>query len=385
MSYIYEDMNQPIIILGGGLAGLTAAIHLSLLGHSIIVIEKNKYPKHKVCGEYISNEVVAYFRWLGLQTILEKSHPITNFRLAFDLNNAAQVELPLGGFGISRYKLDYLLYEKAKSQQVQFIQERATEIHFIADIFKITLSSGLVIESRMVIGSFGKRSTIDIQLKRNFIQQKSHWMAVKSHYQGIYPDHLVGLYPFEGGYCGVSKVENDILNICYIVRTKVFKKFKKITDFEHHILSKNKSLSKILKTASQVFENPLTISQISFEDKKAVEEHVIMIGDAAGLIHPLCGNGMAMAIHSAKIASELINKSLKQSTFCRELFENEYEIQWNKIFKKRLYMGKILSVLLLNQWLTKFSLKTVAAFPILFKVIIQKTHGSLISVPNDEY
>lgn len=381
MFYIYNHMDQPIIILGGGLAGLTAAIHLSKLGYSIIVIEKNEYPKHKVCGEYISNEVVEYFRWLELESVVEKSHPITNFRLDIDFKNTAEVELPLGGFGISRFELDHLLYEKAKLQQVQFIQETVTEISFKDDIFKIAVSSGLVVESSVVLGSFGKRSTLDVQLKRKFIQKKSHWMAVKSHFNGAFTDNLVGLYPFEGGYCGVSKVENNRINICYIVQTNVFKKFKNIPDFENQILYKNKSLAQILQQSVSIFDNPMTISQISFEQKKAVENHILMIGDAAGLIHPLCGNGMAMAIHSAKIVSELINKSLEKSSFSRAQLEKEYETQWNQTFKRRMAMGKILSFLLLNQYLTKVSLKTVAQFPLLFKFIIKKTHGNLIPVP----
>ncbi|MFQ3174733.1 MAG: flavin-dependent dehydrogenase, partial [Flavobacterium sp.] len=59
--------NASVIIIGGGLAGLTAAIHLSKIGVSVILIEKNEFPKHKVCGEYISNEVLPYFNWLDLK------------------------------------------------------------------------------------------------------------------------------------------------------------------------------------------------------------------------------------------------------------------------------------------------------------------------------
>lgn len=111
-------MNVPILILGGGLAGLTAAIHLSKLGHLVTVIEKNTYPKHKVCGEYISNEVVDYFNWLDLNNVLEKSHPIYQFKMEIDKSNSSEVQLPLGGFGISRYLLDEMLYQKPKNKIV---------------------------------------------------------------------------------------------------------------------------------------------------------------------------------------------------------------------------------------------------------------------------
>ena len=375
-------MKFPIVILGGGLAGLTAAIHLTKLGHQVTVIEKNHYPKHKVCGEYISNEVVEYFKWLGLEDILAQSHPINTFRLEIDRNNFSEVELPLGGFGISRYLLDDLLYQKAKSQNCSFIHESINDISFENGLFEITFSSGQKIKTAIAIGSFGKRSNIDVTLKRNFIQKKSHWLAVKSHYQGRFDDKLVGLYPFHGGYCGVSKVEDEKINICYIVQTEVFKKFKNIPDFTQNILFENQGLKEIFRNSESIFENPLTISQISFDKKKAVENHILMIGDSAGLIHPLCGNGMAMAIHSAKIASELINDSLKEKVFSRELLEENYQKKWNQTFKIRLSMGSILSSLLLNPTLTKISLKTVAKSPALFRFIIKKTHGKLIPKPS---
>ncbi len=374
-------MKVPILILGGGLAGLTAAIHLSKLGHQITVVEKNEYPKHKVCGEYISNEVLDYFNWLGLEDVLAQSQPINTFRLEIDQNNSSEVQLPLGGFGISRYLLDDLLYQKAKSQNCHFIHDSVNDISFENGLFEITLSSGQKIETPIAIGSFGKRSNIDVSLKRDFIQKKSHWLAVKSHYAGQFDDRVVGLYPFHGGYCGVSKVEDDKINICYIVQTEVFKKFKNIPDFTENILLENQGLKNILAKSESIFENPLTISQISFDEKKAVENHILMIGDAAGLIHPLCGNGMAMAIHSAKISSELIDDALKKEIFSRKVLEQEYQKKWNQTFKNRLAMGRILSSLLLNPMLTKISLKTVAKSPALFRFIIKKTHGKLIPKP----
>lgn len=374
-------MKVPILILGGGLAGLTAAIHLSKLGHLVTVVEKNTYPKHKVCGEYISNEVVDYFKWLGLQHVLAESQHIHQFRLEMDASHFSEVDLPLGGFGISRYLLDDDLYKKAKSQNCQFIHESVVAVSFKDALFKITLSSGLEIETPVAIGSFGKRSAIDITLQRQFIQKKSHWMAVKSHYKGEFSNELVGLYPFYGGYCGVSKIENNLINVCYIVQTDVFKKYKNIPDFTENVLFKNTGLKEILINSKSVFDTPLTISQISFDNKKAVENHVLMIGDSAGLIHPLCGNGMAMAIHSAKIASQLVDKALNEETFSREKLELEYELRWNEAFKDRLKMGRHLSSLLLNPTLTKFSMKIVTRFPRLFKFIIKKTHGHLIPIP----
>jgi flavin-dependent dehydrogenase len=184
----------------------------------------------------------------------------------------------------------------------------------------------------------------------------------------------VGLHNFKGGYCGVSKVENEIINICYLVQYKSFKNYKNIDDFQENVLFKNKNIKTVFKESKLLFENPLTISQISFEDKPKIENHILMIGDAAGLIHPLCGNGMAMAIHSAKIVSELVCNFL-QNKISRERLESNYTSIWNKTFKKRLKLGKLLSKLLLNSYLSKLTINLLITFPFLVPIIIKKTHG----------
>jgi menaquinone-9 beta-reductase len=370
-------MNQ-VTIIGGGLAGLAAGIHLSKLGIIVTIIEKNSFPKHKVCGEYISNEVLPYLKSLDLD--IESLNPTHITKLHFSTKNGKSIytKLPLGGFGISRYVLDEFLYEKAISNGCQIIQENVESIDFINDEFTITTSDNTILKSKIVIGAFGKRSNIDQKLNRNFIQQKSPWLAVKAHYSGIFNDELVGLHNFKGGYCGVSKVENNKINICYLADYETFKQFKNIEEYQKNIVSGNPFLKEILENSTLLFEKPLTISQISFEEKKSVENHMLMIGDTAGLIHPLCGNGMAMAIHSAKIVSGLVEKFFKYEIKTRNELENEYQKQWNFNFKKRLKSGRIISNILQKPKLAEILLQLLIIFPFILPIIIKKTHGKPI-------
>jgi flavin-dependent dehydrogenase len=207
--------------------------------------------------------------------------------------------------------------------------------------------------------------------------KKSPWLAVKGHYSGDFANDLVELHNFEGGYCGVSKVEENRINICYLVKYDIFKKYKNIADFQSSVMSENPHLKTIFNEMKPLFENPLTISQISFEEKKQVENHLLMLGDSAGLIHPLCGNGMAMAIHSAKIASDEVDLFLKEKN-TRNVMEQRYQNQWNKQFKNRLQTGKLLSKMLLNPKMSKFLLRILLVFPNLLPLIIKKTHGKPI-------
>jgi len=371
---------KVVTIVGGGLAGLTAAIHLSKIGIKVIVIEKNEYPKHKVCGEYISNEVLPYLNWLSLD--LSELNPIPISKLDFSIPNGKIIncDLPLGGFGVSRFALDAFLYKKAIENGCEIMLDNVDDIVYKDGLFTVSTLSNGTITSEIVIGAFGKRSNIDQKLKRGFIRKKSHWLAVKAHYSGGFPNDVVGLHNFEGGYCGVSKVENNAVNICYLANYESFKKYKSIEDFQSQIVIKNPHLKLIFDTSKMLFETPLTISQVSFDQKASVENHILMIGDTAGLIHPLCGNGMAMAIHSAKIVSELIGDFYGNKIKSREELEKKYIAEWNVNFKKRLRIGRILAFILQKQKLSAVLMEIMIKFPFLMPIVIKRTHGKPIVI-----
>ncbi|MDI1255520.1 MAG: NAD(P)/FAD-dependent oxidoreductase [Flavobacterium sp.] len=368
-----------VIIIGGGLAGLTAAIHLSKGGLSVILIEKNSYPKHKVCGEYISNEVLPYLESLGLNIDSLQPTTITHLEFSTSKGNTIRAELPMGGFGISRYALDNYLYENAIENGCTIVNSNVENITFDKDTFSIFTDKNVTFLSRITLGAYGKRSNIDYKLDRNFIKKKSPWLAVKAHYSGSFPNHLVGLHNFEGGYCGVSKVENNVINICWLGDYQTFSQYKNIDAYQKTVLYKNPKLKAIFENANLLFEKPLTISQISFSKKNSIENHVLMIGDTAGLIHPLCGNGMAMAIHSAKIASNLVINYCN-GIISRTNLEKEYHSQWHFHFHKRLKTGRQLSAMLQKKQFTEVLLRLFVLLPFLLPLLIKRTHGKPITL-----
>ena len=205
--------NKEVLIIGGGLAGLTAAIHLSKIGLQVTVIEKNEFPKHKVCGEYISNEVLPYLNWLDLNIADLNPTNITNLEFSTANGKTIKSTLPLGGFGISRFTLDEYLYKKALKNGCTILQDNVENIVFENNQLIVTTANKTILKKEIVIGAFGKRSNIDQKLNRDFIQKKSYWLAVKAHYSGDFPNDVVGLHNFKGGYCGVSKVEKNMINI----------------------------------------------------------------------------------------------------------------------------------------------------------------------------
>ena len=370
-----------IIIIGGGLAGLVNAIHLSKAGLAVKLIEKNEYPKHKVCGEYISNEVLPYLQYLDADPMTTGAKKISRFQLSTTRGKTIETILPLGGFGISRYTLDHFLLQKALENNCTVIQDTVSDVHFVKDIFRVVTNEGNEMTAKIVIGAFGKRSNMDNKLERAFIQNKSPFVAVKTQMQGDFPDDLVALHNFEGGYCGISQVENGNLNVCFISTYKSFQQYKNIESFQQEVLYKNPHLKNIFENSAPVFEKPLTISQISFSNKTTVQDHILMCGDAAGMIHPLCGNGMAMAIHSAKITSELIIEYFNSKTKSRQELETAYAQQWDAAFKKRIATGRILQFFFGKDNLARAVMYGLTHIPGVLPAIIKQTHGKPLNVP----
>jgi flavin-dependent dehydrogenase len=369
-----------VIIIGGGLAGLCNAIHLSKFGKKVLLIEKNTYPKHKVCGEYISNEVLPYLEFLEINPFDFGAVKIDNFQLSTTKNKLISAKLPLGGFGISRYQFDFILAEKAKENGVQILHDTVTNIHFKEEFFTVETKENHSFKANMCIGAFGKRSLLDVKMERDFIQKKSPYLGVKIHVKGNFPKDLVALHNFKGGYCGVSKVENNSINLCYITSFSSFKKFKNIDDFQENVVFKNSFLKEIFQNSKAVWEKPLSIGQISFETKKPIENHMIMCGDSAGMIHPLCGNGMSMAIQSAQIASKLILNYLKGDIKTRNQLEKRYISAWNHQFKWRLKAGHFIAMLFRNDTTADFLLQVLKKIPFVLPVIIKQTHGKSIKL-----
>lgn len=369
-----------ILIIGGGLAGLTAALHLQKAGLNVILIEKSAYPHHKVCGEYISNEVLPYLQWLDADPRKIGATTISRLQFSTVSGKSIETQLPLGGFGISRFSLDNFLYEKFRSRGGNVIQDTVTAVNFENEQFLISILDGKWISARQVIGAYGKRSGIDLRLKRPFIQKKSPFLAVKAHYSGRFPDNLVGLHNFRGGYCGVSKVEEQKINICYLADYRSFKEHKNLEAYQSQVLCKNKHLQAVFNNSTLLFDTQLTISQLSFGAKEAVTDHILMIGDTAGLIHPLCGNGMGMAIHSAKVCSELLAGFFRETGSSRAMMEKLYISRWDEQFRSRLRMGSILSSILKREGLADIVLGGMIRIPAILPMIIKKTHGEILTV-----
>jgi flavin-dependent dehydrogenase len=162
-----------------------------------------------------------------------------------------------------------------------------------------------------------------------------------------------------------------------LVEKKQVQKAGGIKELEQKVLMKNKYLAHIFENAVFLYDKPLVISEVSFREKEKVVNGILMIGDSAGLIAPLCGNGMAMAIKSGKIASEWIIPFINDKIDRLEM-EQSFARSWQKEFATRLFVGRSIQSLFGASWLTTFTLFTLKHFPKIVHRLIHLTHGKEI-------
>jgi flavin-dependent dehydrogenase len=365
---------RKIVIIGGGLAGLISSIQLIRSGIPCVVIEKKSYPFHRVCGEYISNEALPFLKTSGLYPKEIKLPQINFFEFSSFDGRSAKLPLDLGGFGISRYSFDHFLYTIAKKEGVNFeLNTEVSAVNFNRETFAIETSASKH-TADVVIGSFGKRSRIDVQQDRGFIKKRSPFVGVKYHIRTEHPQDVISLHNFPGGYCGVCNIEDGITNLCYLVHREQLRRYGDIHEMEKMVLQSNPLLRNIFEGSRFVFPKPEVINEISFETKASVENHILMAGDSAGMITPVCGNGMAIAIHSGKLVAELV-KEFWEGRIDRIVLEQRYRKSWQSHFRSRLFFGRYVQELFGRRGFADVAVALARSSHSLAKAIVRRTHG----------
>jgi menaquinone-9 beta-reductase len=368
---------EEVIIIGGGLAGLTSALNIARAGIAVTLIEKKSYPFHRVCGEYISNEALPYLCWLGVDLGVLRPARISQFLLSSPKGKILKSRLDLGGFGLSRYTLDNYLYQLALSRGVKFrLQCTVQAVNFSDDQFTVSLQGGEVLNAKVVLGAYGKRSTLDRQLNRSFFKSRSPYVGIKYHIRyDHHPKDLIALHNFKDGYAGISAIEGDQYCFCYLTTRQNLRQNGTIEQMEQTILYQNPHIRHIFQEAEFLFRQPEVINEISFATKTCIEDHMLMCGDAAGMITPLCGNGMAMAIHAGKLAAEQVilyfnngqNRLKLEQGYCRN---------WTKRFNNRLKTGRTVQLLFGNPVLSEVVVSSLRYLPKAVQLIMRQTHGT---------
>jgi len=346
------------LIIGGGLAGLSAANHFADLQKNALLVEAGTFPMHKVCGEFISPEAIEYLK----KWDIESSQSIKKISFfSGDQNFSFSLAQRAGSF--SRFQLDHLLAQRLERLKIPvFTSKRVLQISQENGLYIAELSTGETITAKNVIMSTGR-----VPFKNDEVHStKFSYYGIKAHFSGINMEEALEMYLFPGAYLGVSNVGEGIINIACIVESKIFEKYTSADVFMKDLFkaSQTKRLGQILSKGEMIFPQWLETRLPEFSQRDT-EEHpnVYFIGDSAGGIPPVTGNGLGMAIKSGIMAAEYALRG--DSIGFRKKFRKQY--------RYKIYLGKVLHYICLHPFLGKIAIKLCRFFPKCAQYLFNKT------------
>jgi menaquinone-9 beta-reductase len=284
-----ENAEYDLIVVGAGPAGSACALTAARAGAKVLLLEKDRLPRHKVCGEFVSPESLRLLASLAGEECFASNPKISSARIFF---GTKIVSLPIAppAQSIPRFDLDAVLLQAARDCGVQ-AEEGVTVREVISgELFQVR-TSGKTTSARVVVNASGRWSQLT-----QFPHGNQKWIGLKAHFREAAPPNSVDLYFFEGGYCGVQAVGANAVNASAMVRPETARSLEEV-------FAKNAELWRRSRNWEEVF-SPITTSPLYFRRPQTEDKGMFMVGDAAGFIDPFAGDGISLALHSGTLAAQ---------------------------------------------------------------------------------
>jgi len=309
------------LVIGGGLAGGMAALRLAVAGRDVVLLEKEARPHHKVCGEFLSPEAVEYLRQAGVDPLCLGAARIRGLRLSAK-NSVVETELPFTALSLSRSVLDESLLARAEEMGCRVLRgtsaERLTQSH---DAWTVELGGGERLNARSVFLATGKHDMRGWNrapgAHNDLVGFKLHWRLAPQQTESL--REFMELFLFCGGYGGLALVEEDVANLCLVVRRSELRCLGGWSELLAALISENRQMRQRLEGAKALWERPLAISSIPYGYLSGRPEGVWCVGDQAAVIPSFTGDGMSIALHSGALAAEMYVSGASAAQYHRAL------------------------------------------------------------------
>lgn len=339
--------NKKYLIIGGSIAGLSAAIRLSELDEKVVLLDAGKIPSNKVCGEFISPECHEILKRWSINIPI--SIPVMNM---FSKNKRFKYNLPIAAKAIKRLDLEQKLLDKAVAMGVEVLLNKPVDDILYSknkdDCFTVKTSDGSKFFPKELIIAAGKlHSSIQTVLPVN--KMKFKYVGFKAHVKYSWKRNHLDMYTFPSGYIGMIPVDNNLVNIACLIKFEEFEKYSNVSSCLQNIIKdyKNTDLEKCISEADFELTNWIEarIPKFGVRDMPT-RDNVYYVGDAAASLYPATGDGLAMAITSG----EMVGEYAKNQNY------KEYQDDWSKRYLTRIKWGNILHKILENQKLATFGI-----------------------------
>jgi flavin-dependent dehydrogenase len=354
-----------VAIIGAGPAGSTLAALLARRGARVVLYDRDAFPRDKLCGEFLSYDALPILETLGVMERIAHAPKIERCRI-IGRKRIYEFALPHPARGVSRMLLDKTLLDCAIANGARF------EMQTVSD---------LAMNAKIVVGAWGRWGRFDQQLQRSFLQTTDRNFGFKRHYVATNdtPSSLashIDLYSFPRGYLGVNAIENGETNICGLVHASRLAGHKGRWDaFVDTIRREEPQLDALYAAHEPAQEHFLSCEPVIFRARSPVEGGVFMAGDASGVIDPLTGNGMAMAVQSAALLAPLLLRLL-ESPERRASIEEQYRRAHHAFFASRIAWSRMAAKVLSRPRLLDAAMSAVRT-PKIGELFLRQTRASL--------
>jgi flavin-dependent dehydrogenase len=332
-----EAAQYDLIVAGGGPAGSACAITAARLGAKVLLLEKDRFPRQKVCGEFVSPESLGLLHGL-LKSGLLKDGCLTNGTLTpapqnddlfssapqvlssriFLDNKSLTLSVSPPAQSIPRFDLDPALFHAARNNRVAAQEDAAVSEVRRNDFFHVAAAEKTY-TARAVVNATGRWS----RLTQFDVTGKDKWLGLKAHFTESSPPQSVDLYFFPSGYCGVTPVSARSVNACAMVRSDVAHTLDEVFAKEPRLWQRSR--------AWQPLFTAVTTSPLYFREPETECDGMLLAGDAAGFIDPFAGDGISLALQSGTLAAESIIPFLRGSCSLEQA-HRQYRAAYRKRF-----------------------------------------------------
>jgi flavin-dependent dehydrogenase len=295
------------LVIGGGLAGSMLAIRLAAAGRSVTLLEKERAAHHKVCGEFLSPEAVEYLRQAGVEPLILGAATIRHLRLSAK-QRVVEADLPFTALSLSRYVLDERMLSRAIAsgcnvERGAFVEALTTQGQTaIAELRgggSMCAQTAFLANGKHDLRGWNRSPTKQADL----IGFKMHWQLAPAQTSAL--RNFIEIFLFFGGYGGLSLIEQEVANLCLVVRRSTLSRGTGWATLLATILDENRHLRLLLQDARALWERPLAISPIPYGYLAARPGGLWCVGDQAAVIPSFTGDGMSIALHSASLAAQM--------------------------------------------------------------------------------
>jgi len=337
--------NFDVIIAGAGPAGSSAAIHLARRGLRVLLVEQKKFPRPKLCGEFISPECRQHFEKLGVAAAMSGAGPSMISETVFYSARGHHISIPSRWFGepaalgLSRAVMDDVLLRRAQDCGVSVLEGASISEPLIKD----RAVTGVKLKLEGSEHDFRAPVTIDATgrariLTRKLAQRRSKpkLVAFKVHLRNTrVAPNACEIYFYPDGYGGLSTIEGNVSNLCFITSAEQVKLHHSDPEtVMREAVMKNERAAYTLKKATPESEW-LSASWESFgRQRPSPAKGLLAIGDSAAFIDPFTGSGMLMAFESGELASDVIIRH--QNNLTSDALGHEYIAAYARKFDSRL-------------------------------------------------